>query len=307
MKVGISGTALLTSGSMDRIIDYARGAKRDGFSSFWLGEHVTGGIDAVTALTMVGLAVPDIELGTAVVPTYPRHPMVLASQVLTASNVLRDRFTLGIGVSHATMLADLGLDLHRPVHHLQDYLEILLPLLERGEVAFNGELLSCRARTFVHPQGRCSVVVAALGPQMLKLAGTMTDGTSLSWVGPRTIREHIRPLLEAAAGAANRSAPRIIATVPVCVTNDVDKMRQSVSRYLSFYGDLPSYRAVMSREGVREASELCVIGSEAEVRDILGTYAEAGVTDLAAVELQSGTESSERTRSMLKEIALRGC
>lgn len=307
VRIGISATSLLAGGSIEQIIDCARGAVRDGFTSFWLGEHVTGGIDAVTALAMVGLAVPDIELGTAVVPTYPRHPMVLASQVLTASSALRGRFTLGIGLSHAPMLAELGLDLDRPVRHLREYLSILVPLLERGEVAFDGEMLSCHAHTFVRPTGRCPIVVAALGPQMLKIAGAMADGTSLSWVGLRTIRDHIRPSLVAAAEVAGRSSPRIIATVPVWVTNDAARARASVSRRVAFYGDLPSYRAVLSREGVTEAGDLCVIGSEREVRDILGSYGDAGATDLAAVELPRDPEAAERTRALLQEIALHGC
>ncbi|MBX3705298.1 MAG: TIGR03564 family F420-dependent LLM class oxidoreductase [Pseudomonadales bacterium] len=306
MRIGISATSLLATGSIDRIIECARGAQRDGFAQFWLGEHITGGVDAVTALAMVGIAVPGLELGTAVVPTYPRHPMALASQVLTASDALSGGFTLGIGVSHASMLAELGLELERPARHTREFLSILLPLLERGEVAFDGHMLTCRARTFVRPQRRCHVVIAALGPHMLKIAGELADGTSLSWVGPRTIRDHIGPLLREAADRAGRGAPRIIATVPICVTDEADAVRQAVSKRLAFYGELPSYRDALSREGVREPGDLCVIGGEDHVREVLRAYADAGVTDLAALELPAGSGSAGRTRSVLREIARAG-
>jgi F420-dependent oxidoreductase-like protein len=204
------------------------------------------------------------------------------------------------------MLRELGLEQDRPVRHLREYLSILLPILERGEVAFAGQMLDCHARTFLHPTVRAPVVVAALGPQMLKVAGAMTDGTSLSWVGPRTIRDHIRPLLEAAADAAGRVAPRIIATLPVCVTDDAEGVRSKFSRRVESYGDLPSYRAVLSREGVREPGELCAIGSEAEVRDVLGSYAEAGVTDLAVIEIQAAADAGARTRELIKEVLSNG-
>ena len=185
MQIGINGTGLVQSASVDTIADHAETAASDGFDSYWLAEHPTGGLDAMTVLTVVGLRVPDIELGTAIIPTFPRHPMALAGQVHTLQNVLGYRFTLGVGLSHEIMMKQLGIPFERPIGHLKEYLSILLPLLNKGSVAFDGELMSCHAETFFKPTQPSSVVVAALGPQALKVAGRMADGTTLAWVGPR--------------------------------------------------------------------------------------------------------------------------
>ena len=186
MKIGINGTGLVQKASVTAIIDHARQAKADGFASYWLAEHPTGGLDAMMVLAMVGLQVPDMELGTAIVPTFPRHPMVLAGQVHTTLAAIGPRFTLGIGLSHATMMAQLGIAFDKPIRHLREYLSVLVPLLNEGRVNFTGELISCAAQTFFTPAAPCPVVVAALGPQALKVAGQLADGTTLAWVGPRT-------------------------------------------------------------------------------------------------------------------------
>ena len=136
MKIGMSGTGLVQQASVDAIVEHAQQAARDGFCSYWLAEHPTGGFDAMMVLTMVGLRLPELELGTAIIPTFPRHPMVLAGQALTARSVIGDRLTLGIGLSHATMMSQLGLPFDRPIRHLKDYLSVLIPLLADGKVAY---------------------------------------------------------------------------------------------------------------------------------------------------------------------------
>jgi 5,10-methylenetetrahydromethanopterin reductase len=303
MKIGMSGTGLVQRASIDAITEHARQAVSDGFSSYWLAEHPTGGLDALMVLTVVGLQVPDIELGTAIVPTFPRHPMVLAGQTLTARRAIGDRLTLGIGLSHAPMMAQLGIPFERPIGHLKDYLSILLPLLEKGSVDYTGELLSCQADSFFSPEVRCPVVVAALGPQALAVAGRMTDGTTLAWVGPRTIREHINPRLSEAAAAAGRPSPRIIASLPICVTDDEARVRARISKTLSMYGQLPSYKAMFEREGVSEPGELALVGEEDQVREQLAALAHAGVTDYAASEFVTSADEAQRTRALLKLAA----
>ena len=225
MRFGINGTGLVQRASIDAIVAHAAQAAADGFTSYSLAEHPTGGLDALTVLTVVGLRVLDIELATAIIPTMPRHPMVLAGQALTTNAAVGGRLTLGIGLSHAPMMAQLGIGFDKPIRHLREYLAVLMPLLEEGKVQFNGATLSCDAQLFKRTQPRCPVVVAALGPQALRVAGSHTDGTTLAWVGPRTIREHIVPTIVAAASKAGRPAPRIIATLPVCVTNDAAERR----------------------------------------------------------------------------------
>jgi F420-dependent oxidoreductase-like protein len=302
MRIGINGTGLVQQASVDAIVDHAQRAAADGFSSYWLAEHPTGALDAITVLTIVGLRVHEIELGTAVVPTFPRHPMVLAGQVHTARNAIGNRLTLGVGLSHAVMMAQLGISFDRPIRHLKEYLSVLVPLLNEGRVSFVGETISCEAETFFRPQQDCPVVVAALGPQALKVAGGMTDGTTLAWVGPRTVREHIKPRLTEAAVAAGRPSPRIIATLPVCITDDESGVRARISKTLGMYGQLPSYKAMFEREGVDQPGDLGLIGTESQVNDLVEELNEAGVTDFAASEFTTSATEREQTRDFLKGL-----
>lgn len=302
MKIGLNGTGLVQRASIELISEHASKALDDGFTSYWLAEHPTGGFDALTVLALVAQRVPSIELGTAIIPTFPRHPLTLAGQVLTTRSVTGDRFTLGIGLSHESMMAQLGIDFSRPVRHLREYLSILLPLLEHGEVSFTGDLLSCHAKLFVSPQSTCPVVVAALGEQTLKVAGHRTSGTTLAWVGARTVREHILPHLGGAARAANRPSPRVIATLPVCVTDEPDPVVGLINRQLGSYAELPSYRAMFEREGVTQPGELAIVGDERLVEKRLEELADAGVTDFSASEFVTSPAESLRTRNLLKSL-----
>ena len=305
MRLGINGTGLVQRASVEKVAQDAARAAADGFSSYWLAEHPTGGFDALTVLTVVGQQVPGIELGTAIVPTFPRHPMVLAGQLLTSRSVLGGRITLGIGLSHEAMMAELGIGFDKPIRHLREYLSILMPLLTDGKVDFEGDALSCKATVFRPPGESCPVLVAALGPQALRVAGARTDGTSLAWVGPRTIREHIAPTLGAAAQAAGREAPRIVATLPVCVTDNAEGIRSLIAKGLAMYGQLPSYRAMFDREGVDGPGDVALVGGEDEVREAIEGMARAGVSDFAPSEFATTDEERERTRAVLK-AAIRG-
>ncbi|MFT4518710.1 MAG: 5,10-methylenetetrahydromethanopterin reductase [Halioglobus sp.] len=299
MKIGINGTGLVVKASIEAITEDARSALKDGFSSYWLAEHPTGGFDALTVLSVVAQAVPDIELGTAIVPTLPRHPMVMAGQALTTQTATDGRLTLGIGLSHEVMMAQLGIGFDKPIRHLKEYLSILMPLLEDGKVAFKGETLSCEAEVFKTAGSRPGVVVAALGPQALRVAGARTDGTTLAWVGPKTIAEHIVPTIGAAAEKAGRVAPRIIATLPICVTKDPGAIRSQISKTLSMYGQLPSYKAMFEREGVSEPGDLALVGSASEVEDSLAKLMESGVTDYAASVFATSSGEHVQTRELL--------
>jgi 5,10-methylenetetrahydromethanopterin reductase len=303
MRIGINGTGLVQRASIDAIVEHAAQAAADGFSSYWLAEHPTGGLDALTVLAAVGLRVSNIELGTAIVPTMPRHPMVLAGQAQTTHAAIGGRLTLGIGLSHAPMMAQLGIGFDKPIRHLREYLSVLMPLLEEGKVSFRGETISCNAQTFKHAERRCGVVVAALGPQALSVAGARTDGTTLAWVGPRTIRDHIVPTIAEAAARAGRPAPRIIATLPICVTNDATKVRSVIDKNLAMYGELPSYRAMFDREGVDGPSGVAIVGDEDTVARKISDLEDAGVTDFAPSELTISAEERTRTRALLKSLA----
>ena len=303
MRFGINGTGLVQRASIDAIADHAAQAAADGFTSYWLAEHPTGGLDALTVLAVAGLRVPAIELGTAIVPTMPRHPMVLAGQALTTNAAIGGRLTLGIGLSHAPMMALLGIGFDKPIRHLREFLAVLMPLLDEGKVSFKGATISCDAQIFKRADRRCGVVVAALGPQALAVCGAATDGTTLAWVGPRTIRDHIVPTITEAANAAKRPAPRIIATLPVCVTNDAPKVRASIDKTLTMYGKLPSYRAMFDREGVDGPSDIALVGDEDTVIRMVDDLRRAGVTDFAPSEFTPSPEERSRTRALLKALA----
>lgn len=303
MRIGINGTGLVQRASVDAIARDIERAREDGFASYWLAEHPTGGLDAITVLTVAGREVSDIELGTAVVPTFPRHPMQLAGQALTAVDAIGPRFTLGIGLSHEVMMAQLGIGFDRPIRHLREYLSILVPLLNEGKVSFSGELLSCEAETFFQPRQSTPVIVAALGPQALRVAGELADGTTLAWVGPRTVEEHISPRISRAANAVGRKPPRIIATLPVCVTTQEAEVRARISEALSMYAALPSYQAMFEREGVSEPGELAIVGDETRVAAGIEAMAKAGVTDFAASAFTVSDDERTATRSLLNHLA----
>jgi 5,10-methylenetetrahydromethanopterin reductase len=303
VRIGINATGLVAKASVEAFVAHATAAEADGFDSYWVAEHPTGGLDALTVLTIVGQTVESMELGTAVIPTYPRHPMVLAGQTLTAQSAMKARLTLGIGLSHQSMMGELGLQNSKPILHLREYLSVLMPLIEDGQVDFTGDTISCRAQVFKPAAAPPEVLVAALGPQALRVAGARTGGTSLAWVGPNTIRDHVVPVLSESASAAGRPAPRVLATLPVCVTDDPETIRGRITSTSAMYVQLPSYQAMFEREGVTQPGELGIVGSEAEVEDNLARLAENGVTDFAASEFTPSPDERERTRALLSRLA----
>ena len=221
-----------------------------GCKSYWLAEHPTGGFDALTVLAVIASSVPDIEMGTAIVPTFPRHPMALAGQALTTQTALEGRLCLGVGLSHEIMMAQLGIGFEKPIRHLRDYLSILMPLLEEGKVVLTwARRFPVMRRYFVRRKPAPGVVVAALGPQALRVAGSRTDGTTLAWVGPKTVAEHIVPCLSEAASKADRKAPRVISTLPVVVTKQAPAIRERIGKTLTMYGELPSYQGDVQERG----------------------------------------------------------
>lgn len=298
MRIGINGSALLAQPSLAAFEAHARAAADAGFPSYWIAQ--AGSIDALTLIGTLSQKVPDIEFGTAVIPTYPRHPAMLASQAMTTQMISGGRLCLGIGLSHKPVIeGSYGLSFDRPVRHMREYLSILQPLIREGKVVFEGETLTARGDLVIPDTQPCPVLVAALGPQMLRLAGTRTDGTILWMVGHQTIREHIGPRISEAAAKAGRAAPRIVAGLPVCVTDDAAAARERAARAFAIYGQLPSYRAMLDREGADGPADVCLIGSEQQVTEGLAALAEAGATDFAAVEFASGEDERARTRQAL--------
>src|SRR3954469_34176 len=222
------GSIIGEQGGIDGMVRQTREAKEAGFASVWASQ--TFGVDALTALAVVGREVLDIGLGTAVVPTYPRHPMMLASQGLTTNAATGGRLSLGIGLSHQMVIENMfGYSFEKPARHMREYLSILMPLLRGEKGAFEGETLKSNAMQPVRVDGSTppQVLLAALAPRMLELAGSLTDGTVTWMTGPSTVSSHIVPLMTAAAEKAGRPAPRVVVGLPVCVTQDPDAAREA--------------------------------------------------------------------------------
>lgn len=301
MRIGISMTERGGPDALERLTDDVRRAADDGFASVWMS-HIFG-MDALTCLAVAGSRVPGVELGTSVVPTYPRHPAALAQQARTTALAAGgQRLTLGIGLSHKMVIEDMfGYDFDRPVRHMKEYLSALVPLLDGEQVSYAGETLKAQIGLSVPNEGRVPVVVAALGPKMLKLAGERADGTILWMTGPKTVRHHIVPEVRAAAEAAGRPAPRVVCILPVGVTSDVEAARARAGEIFAVYGHLPSYRAMMDREGVAGPADLAVVGDEDTVAAAVADLKDAGVTDFVAGEFLPG-EDGRRTRALLKSL-----
>jgi F420-dependent oxidoreductase-like protein len=238
------------------------------------------GLDSLTALAAVSREVPGIDFGTAVVPTYPRHPVMLAGQALTVQDVSGGRLTLGIGLSHQIVIENVfGMSFDKPARHMREYLEILMPVLAGEQVGFAGETL--RASTFgpldiTAPAP--AVLVAALGTVMLHIAGRLADGTITWMAGARTIEEHIIPTITAAAADAGRPVPKIAVGLPVCVTDDPGAARANAAELFGLYGTLPSYQAMLEREGVAGPADVAIVGTAAEVTAAVRRLSDLGVT-----------------------------
>ena len=300
MKIGIFG-GTINSGTLDDVVAEARQAESDGFASYWAPNIF--GHDALTALAIVGREVPRIELGTSVVPTYPRHPMAIAQQCHTVNAASKGRLCLGIGLSHKVVIEGmLGMSYEEPVRHLREYLSILMPLSRCENSNFAGETLTTRGSLSGVGSSPFSVVVAALGEQMLRVTGTLADGT-LTWcTGPKTLKSLTVPTIVEAAKKAERKAPRVIAALPVCVTNNVARATETAAKVFQIYGQLPSYRAMLDHEGAAGPADIVIAGTAEQVKQRVADLAGIGVTDFAAVEFSSDPQEAADTRAAMKSL-----
>jgi 5,10-methylenetetrahydromethanopterin reductase len=212
------------------------------------------------------------------------------------------RFVLGVGLSHQIVIENMfGLSFEKPVRHMREYLSVLMPLLHDGKASFNGETISTEVGLGVEPRVAPPVVIAALGEQMLKLAGTMADGTVTWMTGPATLAAHTVPTITAAAEAAGRPAPRVEASLPICITDDVDAARTRAAQEFQVYGFLPSYRAMLDREGAEGPGDVAIVGDDTAVEKQVRALADAGVTEFVA-SIFGSREERTRTRALLKSM-----
>lgn len=301
MKVG-----LFYGGGQD-VESHVQGAvdaEKDGFDSMFYGQIF--GPDVLTVIAMAGQRTKRIEFGTSVVPTYPRHPHVMAQEALTTAAATDGRFTLGIGLSHAPVVQGMwGLSYDRPAVHMREYLTILNSLIQSGSASFSGEFFKVNVQIMFPVQHRPSVMIAALAPVMLKIAGQMSAGTITWMVGPKTLESHIVPRLNKAAEEAGQPQPRVVVGLPVAVTEKTDEARERAGRAFAIYGTLPNYQRMLGIEGAGGPADVAIVGDEKAVERQIRDLASAGATDFIAPLFPVGDDAAAslaRTRALVKSL-----
>jgi 5,10-methylenetetrahydromethanopterin reductase len=301
MRIGLF---LLTSAPLPALLSQMGHAERAGFATIWLPNIFAH--DALTVLALAGHHTTSIELGVGVVPTYPRHPAALAQQALTVQAATGNRLLLGIGPSHQVVIEQMmGLSYAKPIAHMRDYLGALTALLSGQPTDFTSDCYQINLQLNVPDAAPPPVLIAALRPQMLRLAGQLADGT-MTWLGGlRYLQDVAIPVITQAAHDARRSAPRVVVGLPVAVTDKPDAARAVASRIFAVYATLPAYRAVLDIEGAKDAADVALIGTQAEIAQRLDQFAAIGVTDLAAViyDMPEDPGARERTYDFLAEVA----
>ncbi len=300
------------STKVERLCADARGAEEAGLASAWIPQ-IPDEFDALTAVALVGQATSRLEIGTAVVPIQTRHPIALAQQALSVQAVCGGRLSLGLGVSHHWIIEEmLGLDYERPAKAMAAYLDVLDQALRGpGPVDVENDYYRVHNPLDITDIAPTPVLLAALGPMMLRLAGERTDGTILWLADERAIAGHVAPHLNRAAEAAGRPTPRIVAGIPVCLCRDdeVDRAVERTNRILSEAEVSPNYQKLLDLGDARSVGDILAAGSEAAVEKRLRSFADAGVTDLSVrvVPIGQGRDellaSSQRTRALLASLA----
>ncbi|BBY27533.1 TIGR03564 family F420-dependent LLM class oxidoreductase [Mycolicibacterium sediminis] len=277
----------------------------EGFARVWMSQ-LPYEPDLLTILAVALREVDTIEVASGVVPIQNQHPMQMAQRALTVSLASGGRFTLGLGMTHQAVTEGMwGIPWNRPVRRLNEFLDGLLPLLAGEPAAASGEILTTRGALMIPGASAPDVYVAALGPQLLKLAGRRTSGTCTWMTGPATLSGHVGPTLRQAAADAGRAEGdvRVVAALPISVTDDVDGARRQAAEQFAMYGQLPSYRAMLDREGFAGPEDAAIIGDEDTVRGRLDELGAAGVDEYVAATFDRSPEGRARTRALLRAYA----
>ena len=298
MRIGVMIGADGASNTLDDVIGVAKTAEAAGLDNVWLANIFS--FDAISTLGFIGRETERIGLGTAVTPTYPRHPTAIAQQALTTAAATNNRFTLGIGLSHKLVIEDmLGMSYDKPAKHMREYLSVLMPLV-RGEVAnFQGEQYNVAGVQLAIPGAdNMPVVIAALGPVMLKLAAEMADGTNTWMVGPNTLDNYILPTLK----DAGKADPTVVAGLPIVLTTNVDAAKEQIAKDLTIYGQLPSYRAMLDKEGAAGPADIAIVGDENQLRSTIKRLEDMGISDFNAAIMGVEEGAYDRTLEFLSSL-----
>lgn len=294
---------------MVRDIEWAESA---GMDTAWIPQ-IPSDFDALLTVAMLATMTTRIELGTAVVPLQTQHPIALARQALSAHAISNGRLALGVGPSHHWIVRDmLGLPYEKPAAYTRDYLDVLNAALKGpGQVDVENETFTVHNPLDLGPVAPLPVLVAALGPVMLRIAGEKADGTVLWMADERAIGDHIAPRITKAADNAGRPAPRIIAGIPVCLCapTEVDAARERANRILGEAEFSPNYQRLLDQGDAKDVGDICAAGDEEAILARFRSFADAGVTDLSVRLLPIGNDRDEliaskrRTREVIAELA----
>jgi F420-dependent oxidoreductase-like protein len=303
MRIGLTGGGA----TVTRIIDQAKRAEDEGFTSLWFPSAVQG--DPLVAMSIAGHGTTTLELGTAVLQTYSCHPTLQGARTAAAAVAMgRPGLTLGVGPSHQPVVEAMqGMDYSHVGRHTEEYVQILGRVLRGEAVAFEGEDFRVNVQPHALPEGfTVPLLVAALGPRLLRVAGQHADGTIL-WMGnAQAVESHVAPRIGKAAADAGRTTPRIVAGLPVAVHDDVAEARAVAARQFAIYGQLPNYQRILAHGDVPGPAEAAIVGDEGSVAAQVEALFTAGATDVWAAPFAVGDDrkaSTARTRALLKELA----
>lgn len=301
MQISLNLVSAVGASPIDSIVQALEKMRDEGVRRVWMAQMPFDG-DLLTVLAVAMREVDTIEVGSAVLPIQNQHPMLLAQRALTLNTIAGGRFILGVGMTHQAVTEGMwGIPYDKPVRRMREYLDGLQPLLAGEAVNAVGETATARGALQIVGAPTPEVYLAALGPQMLKLAGRRTSGT-LTWMcGPKTLDEHIGPTLREAAAEAGRpeDAVRVVAGLPISVTDDVAGARAQAADQFGMYGTLPSYRAMLDREGYPNPEDAAIIGDEKTVSERLDELGALGVDEVSAVVFDASPEGRQRTRALL--------
>ncbi|MCA9847675.1 MAG: TIGR03564 family F420-dependent LLM class oxidoreductase [Dehalococcoidia bacterium] len=299
MKLG-----LVTSGSggILGMAEEARAAEADGFDHYAVPSIYSH--DPISICTVAGVHTSRIRLLTGVAPVYPRHPAAMASAALSAGAAAGGRFTLGIGLSHQAVVEGVyGMSFDRPAAYMREYLDVVLPLLDGQAVDHRGDQFTYRGGFRARDRVEVPVLIAAMAPVMLRLAGERTNGTILWMAGARAVSDHVAPRLTRAAENAGRPAPEIVAMLPLALTSDPAGAREAAQEQFANYGRLPSYRSMLDESGADGPGDVAIVGDESALRRQLEELRDAGVTSFSAWLFDAGPGTQERSREFLASLA----
>ncbi len=307
MRIGIY-TSAGPGASLQALLARFEQIDAAGFHTAWLGQLFD--YDALTVLALAARSTERVELGSWVVPTYPRHPATLAQLALTVQAAAGGRLALGIGVSHRAVIADrFGLDFTHPVRHATEYIKILRPLLHGERVDWSGTEFRTALKLGFEPQPTAPpLLLAALGPKMLELAGREADGAAIWLGGARYLEEFAIPHVFDAADRADRPEPRIVCGLPIAITSDTESGRRSAHEFTKQSSRLPSYRRVLESQDLTSAADVALIGDEVEVLDALDHLAVLGVSDFNAIlfPVEADPGAVDRTFDFLSRLSRLG-